>query len=173
MTDARKAIGFEKRLFNARKAQVLGLHADAVTCLGQTKQKNTAIPSKEELEELINALEYTGVSGWEGDKVGTGAGLFEGHTVKGRIKGDTLIGTSLIAGSSDLVAASATTSSDQPNDATTKDIGLQTPGKLNWRKRGRMAERHEWLNRKPVKRKGWIPEGTFEFEMPSTGMSNG
>ncbi|KAJ9115922.1 hypothetical protein QFC22_005065 [Naganishia vaughanmartiniae] len=170
MTDARMRIGFEKRLFNARKAQVLGLHADAVTCLGQTKQKNAAIPSKEELEELISALEYTGVSGWEGDKVGTGAGLFDGHAVTGRIKGDTLIGTSVTAGSSDLVAPSVTTtsSSDQPSDAAKQDSGLQTPGKLNWWKRGRMAERYEWLNRKAVKRKGWIPEGTFEFEMPST-----
>ncbi|KAJ9107668.1 hypothetical protein QFC21_001128 [Naganishia friedmannii] len=165
MTEARKAIGFEKRLFNARKAQVLGLHADAVTCLGQTKQKNAAIPTKEELEELIRALEYTGVAGWEGDKVGTGAGLFE---VKGRIKGDALIGTSLPAGSSDLVVASTTTSSDQPSNATEQDGGSQTSNKLNWRKRGRMAERYAWLNRKPVKRKGWIPEGTFEFEMPST-----
>jgi hypothetical protein len=172
MTDARMAIGFEKRLFNARKAQVLGLHADAVTCLGQTKQKNAAIPSKEELEELIGALEYTGVTGWEGDKVGTGAGVFEGHAVNGRIKGDTLIGTSLTAGSLDLLASSAATTSEKPINSSLQEIGPQRPDKLNWRKRGRMAERHEWLNRKPVKRKGWIPEGTFEFEMPSTGMLN-
>ncbi|KAJ9108558.1 hypothetical protein QFC19_002274 [Naganishia cerealis] len=173
MTNARTAIGFEKRLFNARKAQVLGLHADAVTCLGQTKQKNAAIPSKEELEELIRALEYTGVTGWEGDKVGDGAGLWEGHVLKGRIKGNTLISTSVNAGSPDLVATSATTPAGASNDQTTQDSVLPSIGKLNWRKRGRVAERYEWLKRKPVKRRGWIPEGTFEFEMPSTGTLSG
>lgn len=161
MTAARTAIEFEKRLFHARKAQVLGLHADAVTCIGQSKQKNApVVPSKGELEELVKALEYTGVTGWEGDRVGSGAGLWEGHVLRGRIKNGTLTGTSPLT----------TTSGSEPNQSEQPSIP-QSPGKLKWRKQGRIAERHTWRNRKPVKRGGWIPEGTFEFEMPSTGKS--
>jgi hypothetical protein len=170
-TPARTAREYEKRLFLGRKAQVMGLLADAVTCLSQAQGQERAqgkqgksgvtgqqgkgapvegIPSKDELEELVQALEYTGVSGWEGDRVGSGA-VWDGHVLRGRIKGGTLTGTSTTA---------TTETGDQPKPG---------PGKLKWRKRGRVAERFNWLSRKPVKRGGWIPEGTFEFEMPSSG----
>lgn len=168
-TPARTAREYEKRLFLGRKAQVMGLLADAVTCLGQAQGQERGqekqgksgvpaqgkgtpvegIPSKDELEELVKALEYTGVSGWEGDRVGSGA-VWDGHVLRGRIKGGTLTGTS----------------------STTPETGDQSPpgpAKLKWRRWGRVAERFNWLSRKPVKRGGWIPEGTFEFEMPSSG----
>jgi hypothetical protein len=164
-TPARTAQEFEKRLFLGRKAQVMGLWSDAVTCLSQEQRKPSktaapgqgktpveGIPTKDELEELVQALEYIGVSGWEGDRVGAGAGAgaWDGHVLRGRIKGTTL------------TATTATTSGADPEPKV-------SPGKLKWRKRGRVAERYCWLSREPVKRGGWIPEGTFEFEMPSSG----
>lgn len=166
MTSARRANDFERRLFHARKAQVMGLHADAMTCLGQGKQKSTTaatVPTRDELEELVEALKYTGVAGWEGDRVGSGAGagMWNGHVLKGRIANGTLTATS-----GSVVSASTTSAdADQPEN---------TPpalDKLKWRRRGRIAERHEWQTRKPVKRGGWVPEGTFEFEITSKGAS--
>ncbi|GHJ90235.1 hypothetical protein NliqN6_6637 [Naganishia liquefaciens] len=167
MTSARLANDFERRLFNARKAQVMGLHADAMTCLNQGKPKSTtttaataaaaAVPTREELEELVKALEYTGVAGWEGDKVGSSAsgGMWDGHVLKGRVVNGTLTATS-----GSVESRSTGTVDAVEGKASAVD-------KLKWRKRGRIAERHEWQSRKPVKRGGWVPEGTFEFEIPS------
>lgn len=169
-TDARRINDFERRLFLARKAQVMGLHADAVMCLGQGNSKKTPaaqVPSKDELEELVKALEYTGVVGWEGDRVGAGTGaggMWDGHALKGRIQGGTLVASEIAPTT---VATGGSSESTDQSDAKTAPV----PNKLKWRKQGRMAERDVWRSRRPVKRGGWVPEGTFEFEIPSKGSS--
>ncbi len=137
MTSIRRAVAFEKRLLKARKAQILGLHADAEACITASKQKLSTVPTKEELEELAEALEYAGVTAWEGDRVGIGAGIWEGQGVRPRgAEGELAPG---------------------------EDKGIR------WKRRGRALERWKWLNRKPIKRGGWVPEGSFEYEMKSPG----
>ncbi len=140
LTPVRRAIAFEKRLLKARKTQILGLHADAKACIelaGQTQTKAKEIPTKEELEELFSALEYAGVTAWEGDRVGIGAGIWEGQGVKPKSLPDLVHGTE--------------------------------PSKKRWRRSERTEQRHQWLTRPAVKRSGWIPEGSFEYEVPSPG----
>lgn len=157
-TPARKACGFEKKLFQARKSQVLGLHADAIACMdkehgqGKGSPNNTktstapgsqqAAPTLDELEELVQALEYASVTGWEGDRVGSGAGMWEGQ---GK-------GWSTIKDPAAFAAAEA----PEPQE-----------DRLRWRKRGRALERSRLLTRDPIQRGGWIPEGSFEFEAAS------
>lgn len=158
MTRARKAQIFHARLLQARKSQVLGLHGDASVCLSQTKGKTSSLPSQEELESLSRALEYASISGWEGDRVGNGAGIWEGQTSRARVKMLAAIQSSLLG--------------TVIQDADSEVEGQDTPSMPVVRlKEGRALDRWRWMHRKAVPRKGWIPEGSFEFEKRSAGMS--
>lgn len=189
-TPSRTAIAFEKKLYNARRSQVLGLHADAIACLSQSGEETTsaatdggskvrppttstktngkangdaatlpdiAIPSTEELEDLVQALEYAGVTGWEGDRVGAGAGMWEGF---GKGRPGSKLGTGQAAKSFATAKTPSAVVSAEANDDN-EEI------KLRWRKTGKSLERELIAQRKPIKRGGWTPEGSFEFELPS------
>lgn len=141
-TPARKACGFEKKLYKARKSQVLDLHADALACIDKQGTSSSKAPTIDELEELVQALEFANVTGWEGDRVGTGVGMWEGQG-----KGWSTI--------KDPVAFAAAEAPEPQAD------------RLRWRRRGRALDRARLQAREPIKRGGWVPEGSFEFEASS------